>query len=214
MLSINKETLKDLLCEEIKALILYYEEEALNKEGFKLEFSADRSEIIFEAITESIYGNDCWDSQEKKQTNSLAYVDYYQIKSIFDKLIIDYVDLEKYNITSDIDINEYFRTDSLDFYFFNEIEKTNEDHYYNHDILRTINIPIDSIAQELINFKYTKPLEDLLESFEYLGRHAKDKYLEIEAKNNSINNISNSEDNNDATLDKKEISSVNKKKMS
>lgn len=189
MLQMNKETLKDLLYEEIKELILYYDSEAFGKEDFKFEFSQDKNTIIFKCVTEVIYGNDCWDSKEEKRTTSLSHVDYYQLNQIIDRLVIDHHELNKYNITSDKDLHEYYITDSLGFYYHEDTERINEDYYYNHDILRTIDIPIDEIAQALIDFKYTKPLSDFLDNFEYLGRSAKDKYVEIEAKNNPNTHI-------------------------
>lgn len=170
MLKIDKELLKDILFEELYGLVLYYDNNAARSDEFAFAFSEDRKNITFKCVIENIWGNSCWeDSKEKREHTSLYHVDDYRIKDTINNLVIDIDNLKNYGFKEIDDLIEYSDNEPRYKYYLNENEECeNYDCYYNHDVVRTTNIPVDEIAQLLLDFKFTKPLEEFKTSLEYI----------------------------------------------
>lgn len=172
MLKIEKELLKDILFEELYGLVLYYDNNAATSDEFSFAFSEDRQNITFKCVIESIWGNSCWEeeNEEKREYTSLYHVDNYRINETINNLVIDMDNLKNYGFKEIDDLIEYQDNEPrYKYYLHEDSEPVNYDYYYNHDVVRTINIPVDEIAQLLLDFKFTKPLEEIKTSLEYIS---------------------------------------------
>jgi hypothetical protein len=169
MLNINKELLKDLLFHNILGLIEDRDNSIHSQPEFKFEFSPDRKQIDFTAISEEVYGATCWEEDEqKKKTTSLGNLDMYEISETVHKLVIQEHELKQYNITN-LDENYYWSEIKMsNWYGYEGTEEINVDYYYNLDKLRTLMIPIEEMTDYLLTFKYAKPVEELVKNLEFI----------------------------------------------
>lgn len=159
----DKELIKDLIFYNLLELINNNYESSIDNE-FVFEYSKNKENIIFKTIVENVYGGSCWsDSELKTEIKGIVNLDVYEIESLIEKLHYH----PDYNTFTEDEIIDFYDK-KQNFHFYTNIEEINEDYYCNHDKLRTIFIPIDEIAEYLMNFPYTKTKEDFLKSLEYL----------------------------------------------
>ncbi|NCP98092.1 hypothetical protein GW796_07205 [archaeon] len=140
--------------------------------SFVFEFSPNKKSIIYSDHTISIGGFGCWNNETDEDTESRTKLksnsfDESSIGDLINNLIIQDYEFSSYGLSfEDYEFIDYYYNNFITNYSFDKFIETsytndNEDHYGNHNVLRTMIIDIEQLADYIINFKYSKPFEEL-----------------------------------------------------
>lgn len=193
MLNIDKELLKEALMGNFLGLIQEYDSTFNHAEGSKdmiYKLSDDRKHIVFTSVIEEVYGADCYDNLQETRTMPIQALDSSVFGECINELVIKENELKKYGLDRDKIFMSGEYNDFIENYSFNfsqDTEAINQDYYYNCDTQRTMYIPIDEICDYLLNFKFTKPLEELPKNLKYIDEKLC-KHLMIEIFKNKLEN--------------------------
>lgn len=163
---VDKEILKELLFSHIFETIKNESSDVVNSEYFRFAYSEDKKSITFSTVIEVVGGASCWEEDiQTTEPTTMKFFAEYQIGELLEDFIYQESDLKQQGMGEE-KISEYHMTkkDPYDFYYYSENENVNEDYYYNHDVVRTLTIPVEEMANYLSEFPFTKPLEELQKS--------------------------------------------------
>lgn len=181
MVLMDKEILKEALFYNFLGYMKQDAESETKRDEFDFSFTKDKQHIKFSCISTIVSGATCYDEDFQESCHTrLHYFDSSKIIEIINDFVIQDYEFKKYNITSNEQFIEYYdnKIETYSYYIQSSEEKIDEDAYYNHDVVRTMLIPIDELADYLLTFKFVKPLNECIKSFNYISYSENEEILE------------------------------------